>query len=142
MRNIFLSALIGLALVGCGHTNSSSADGALSSSDTKAIFPSGLVPTFAYSMRGQKIAAAGGGEEHRVMIEFKSGDAASIDGELQKQLAAAGYQNTRHFTDGTGAIITGYNKGSVDLMTSVTARSNSKLTLAPDSKGTVYYKWH
>lgn len=76
------------------------------------------------------------------MIEFKSGDAASIDGELQKQLAAAGYQNTRHFTDGTGAIITGYNKGSVDLMTSVTARSNSKLTLAPDSKGTVYYKWH
>jgi len=93
-------------------------------------------------MRGQKTVPVGGGEEHRVMIEFKSGDAASIDGELQKQLTAGGYQSTRHFTDTTGAMITEYDKGGVDLMTSVTARGNSKLTLAPDSKGTVYYKWH
>lgn len=142
MRKIFISALFGLALVGCSQSNPGSAGSTGSSPDAKAIFPSGLVPTFAYSMRGQKTVPVGGGEEHRVMIEFKSGDAASIDGELQKQLTAGGYQSTQHFTDSTGAIITGYDKGGVNLMTSVTARSNSKLTLAPDSKGTVYYKWH
>jgi len=142
MRKLIFFALIGLVLAGCGQSAPGADDGKSFSTEAKTAFPSGLVPSFPYSVRGEKVIAVGGGDEHRVMIEFKSGDAATIDSDLQKQLAGGGYQSNRHFTDSTGSIITGYKKGDVDLMTSVTARNVSKLTLASDSKGTVYYKWH
>ncbi len=102
-------------------------------------FPTGFVPTFKYSIRSRTAEDVPGGKLRRLVIEFKDGDARSVDKQLEDLLAAKGYKRYKTFERGDDLVGDYGNVGK--RITVTTTRVNDKLQLAADSLGTVYFVW-
>lgn len=103
--------------------------------------PDGIEPSFSYKVRSKSVAAAPFGQVQKMVIEFKKTDAKTVDSELENMLVAKGFKRYRSEAS-NGALIGDYGKTGHRVTTTATPAENSKLKLAEDSAGTVYFVWH
>lgn len=143
-------AFLGLAmfmLVACSQTSDQSAAEhstahAVASATQPAFnqaFPASLEPPFAYKIRSRKTEETPNGTVHKLVIEFKQGDVATVDKQLEKILIDKGYHRYKRFSQGNG-IVGDYGKDG-QRVTITTSPVNGNSKLAPDSQGTVYFVW-
>lgn len=105
-------------------------------------FPAGLAPMFKYSIRSRSAEDRAEGKLRRLVIEFKDGDARSVDKELEDLLAAKGYKRYKTFERGADLVGDYGNVGKRITVTTTPVNDNLKIKLAADSLGTVYFVWH
>lgn len=134
-------------LAACSQTsNQATADGSPAQAATPATqpvaneaFPTGLEPPFAYKIRSRKNEETPSGTVHALVIEFKQGDVATVDKQLERILLAKGYSRYKNISQGD-SLVGDYGKDG-QRVTITTSPANGKLKLDPDSHGTVYFVW-
>ncbi|KAF1726183.1 hypothetical protein [Pseudoxanthomonas japonensis] len=104
-------------------------------------FPAGFQPSFGYSIRSRKVEDATNGQSpvRKLVIEFKQGDALTVDKQIEELLLAKGYKRYKTFERGDDLVGDYGNSGK--RITVTTTPANGKLKLAEDSLGTVYFVW-
>lgn len=102
-------------------------------------FPAGFEPSFPYKIRSKKSEDAADGVLRKLVIEFKQGDVATVDRQLEESLVAKGYRRYKNFPQGD-ALVGDYGKDG-HRVTTTTTPANGQLQLDPDSLGTVYLVW-
>lgn len=146
IKTIPLIALC-IALSACGDHSQEAKDKIPPTANTaqavveKSAFPDGIKPAFQYKIRSQGTAQAEAGQVRKLVIEFKKTDVKAVDAELEKALVAKGFKRYKTETSG-GSLVGDYGKTGHRVTTTTTSAGNSKLSLAPDSAGTVYFVWH
>lgn len=103
-------------------------------------FPTGMEPPFAYSIRSRKVEGAEGGPLRKLVIEFKEGDAATVDRQIEELLTGKGYKRYKTLTPGQDIVGDYGNKGK--RITVTTTPADGRLQLAEGSLGTVYFVWN
>lgn len=102
-------------------------------------FPEGIAPDFRHKIRSRKDEKSGSETMRKLVIEFKEGDAATIDAKMQSLLEGKGYR--RYKTLQTGQDLVGdYGKPGHRVRVTTTPVGEN-LKLDPDSLGTVYLVW-
>lgn len=150
MHRLVILGLAALALVACSQTEpqpsaSQPATSTAAQPDTPAAaqvnpeFPTGFEPPFAYTIRSKKTEASVDGPLRKLVIEFKEGDVAMVDQQIEELLTAKGYRRYKSFQQGKGLVGDYGNQGH--RVTVTTSPANGQLALAPDSLGTVYFVW-
>lgn len=102
-------------------------------------FPTGFEPPFAYKIRSRKTEDSPDGPVRKLVIEFKQGDVATVDKQLEELLTAKGYRRYKTLQQGEGVVGDYGNQGR--RVTVTTSPSNGQLALDADSLGTVYFVW-
>ena len=103
--------------------------------------PEGIKPSFAYKIRAKSTAHNAGGSVEKLSIEFRNTDIASVDRELERVLAAKGYERDKKEMSAAGSLVGDYRKGSHEIKTTTTPVEKSTLKLSADSAGSVYFLW-
>lgn len=102
-------------------------------------FPTGIQPPFEYSIRSRKVEEAEGGPVRKLVIEFKQGDAATVDKQIEELLVGKGYKRYKTLERGDEVVGDYGNQGK--RITVTTTPANGVLQLAEGSQGTVYFVW-
>lgn len=149
MRRIVVLGLASLMLAACNQTAQPPAADSQSAAPAQpqapaapAVnpdFPTGFEPTFAYKIRSRKTDETPEGPVRKLVIEFKEGDVASVDKQIEALLTAKGYRRYKNFQQGEGLVGDYGHQGH--RVTVTTNPANGQLALAPDSLGTVYFVW-
>jgi hypothetical protein len=150
MRRIVVLGLASLVLVACTQTAQPPADSAQPVASTAAQpeapvaavnpdFPTGFEPPFTYKIRSRKTEESPEGAVRKLVIEFKQGDVATVDKQIEELLTAKGYRRYKSFKQGEGLVGDYGNQGR--RVTVTTNPANGQLALAADSLGTVYFVW-
>lgn len=152
MRRIVVLGLASLALVACSQTEQQPAAdtqptaSAVVQTEPPAAapsfnpdFPTGFEPPFAYKIRSRKTDDSPDGPVRKLVIEFKQGDVATVDKQIEDLLVAKGYRRYKTFQQGESLVGDYGNQG--DRVTVTTSPANGQLALAADSLGTVYFVW-
>lgn len=151
MRRIAVLVLASLVLVACNQTEQQpSADAqpvapVASQPETPAApafnpdFPTGFEPPFTYKIRSRKTEDSPEGPVRKLVIEFKEGDVATVDKQIEELLTAKGYRRYKSLEQGESLVGDYGNQGR--RVTVTTSPANGQLALAADSLGTVYFVW-
>ena len=152
MRRLVLVGLAALALAACNQpapqtAEQPAAQAAAPQAATQPAaapvsnpdFPEGLQPPFPYKIRSRKTEDTPNGQVHKLVIEFKQGDRATVDKQIEDLLVAKGYRRYKNFEQGDGLVGDYGNNGK--RVTVTTSPADGKLALEPDSLGTVYFVW-
>ncbi|QNP41430.1 hypothetical protein [Lysobacter solisilvae (ex Woo and Kim 2020)] len=152
MRRIVVLGLASLVLVACNQTaqqppaDTQSVASAVAQPEAPAAvpavnpdFPTGFEPPFGYKIRSRKTEESPEGPVRKLVIEFKQGDVATVDKQIEELLTAKGYRRYKSFQQGEGLVGDYGNQGR--RVTVTTNPANGQLALAADSLGTVYFVW-
>jgi hypothetical protein len=107
-----------------------------------SVFPDGIKPAFLYKIRSKGTAQASTGQVRKLVVEFEKTDAKVVDKELESALVAKGFKRYKNEISSDGGLVGDYGKTGHRVTTTTTSAKNSKLNLAADSAGTVYFVWH
>jgi hypothetical protein len=149
MRGYLWIGVMAVALAACNRTEPTPAPAAQPTAQTPAPatpapaanpeFPTGFEPPFTYKIRSKKTEPAADGNLRRLVIEFKQGDVATVDKQIETALIAQGYRRYKTLNEGDAVVGDYGNNGK--RVTVTTSPSDGKLVLEPDSLGTVYFVW-
>lgn len=147
MIKIIRLLAICVALSACGKHSQEAQDNTLGTDKVAGIttenspLPDGIKPVFSYKVRSKSTAKTPSSEVRKLVIEFKKADARTVDNDLERALVGKGY--VRYKTESSsGNLVSKYSKMDHRVTTTTTSAENSKLKLAADSVGTVYFVWH
>ncbi|WP_269790063.1 hypothetical protein [Stenotrophomonas sp. Iso1] len=144
-------ALMALGMIGCGKSPvpgdgaASPAKAAAEAVDVSAAvasdFPRGFVPEFSYRVRSKANDTIDGVEYKKLVVEFKGGDAVTIDKTVEAGFVRIGYRRYKTLTQNNGAIVGDYGKDGHRITATITPKSDSMSLFDAESKGTIYFVW-
>ncbi|WP_296250148.1 hypothetical protein [uncultured Stenotrophomonas sp.] len=102
-------------------------------------FPEGLQMPFEYTIRSRKVEEVDGAVLRKLVIEFRQGDAPTVDKQVEELLVAKGYK--RYKTLERGNDLVGDYGSDGKRVTVTTTPVGGSLQLAEGSLGTIYFVW-
>lgn len=147
MNRYLCLGLISVMLAGCNQSAQQSAaptgqsaasvqTSGVKTAITNPDFPTGFEPPFAYRIRSRKIEDDG---SRKLFIEFKQGDVATVDKQIETILLAKGFRRYKTI-DQNGSLVGDYGNAGKRVTVTVNP-SIGKPQLDADSLGTVYFIW-